>query len=345
MAVDGRKIRVLVVDDSTLCRDLLAEILEADPALELAGSAVDGADAVEKVVDLAPDVVTMDLRMPKMDGIEATTAIMEKRPTPILVLTGHPFQSGRNMTFDAIRAGALDLMIKPDLGVGAEVEQLGSDLARMIKFVAQLDVTQAGAPAASPAEGEKRPIAAVAMAASVGGPRAVHSVLSALPADFPTGIVLVQHITEGFVDEFAAWLDSESELRVRVAEQDDEVVPGQVLVAPAECHVRLMPGGHCKLIRGQPINGYRPSADVLFSSLARVHGELACGVILSGMGEDGVTGLSDIKSRGGLTLVQDEGPDVGEGMPHASREKGAAEHLVALENVAAELVGRCGPAE
>lgn len=339
-----RPVRVLVVDDSALCRDLLAEIIAADPHLQLVGAAVDGRDAVQKVEELEPDLVTMDLRMPVMDGIQATSEIMQRRPTPILVLTGHPFQSGRNMTFDAIRAGALDLMIKPDLGNVAEIEKLGPSLTELIRFLGRIDVTRSGAegspePTASGEDG--RTISAVAMAASAGGPRAVHAVLSSLPSDFPAGILLVQHIAEGFTEEFAAWLDSETALEVRIAEHDDEVRPGCVLVAPAEAHLRLMPGGTCKLIRGMPIGGYRPSADVLFSSVARIYGDQACGVILSGMGEDGVSGVAEIHDKGGLTLAVDEGEAMAAGMSAAAIARGAIDRVLPLPAIGPELSRRC----
>lgn len=331
-------VRVLIVDDSPVCRDLLASFLSRDPEVVLAGVAVDGSDAVEKVAELRPDVVTMDLKMPVMDGIEATRRIMARTPTPILVLTGFPVQSGRDMTFEAIRAGALDLMVKPDLGNLDEVEKLRGDMTRLIKFLARVEVKRhAHADPPPPAPAEPRRVSAVAIASSAGGPGAVHGILSELPGDFPAGIVLVQHIAEGFARDFASWLDRESALEVRVAQDGDVVRPGAALVAPDEAHLRLMPGGTCRLFRSAPIGGYRPSADVLLSSVARLYGPAACGVILSGMGEDGVAGLADIHGRGGLTFAQDEDTAVVYGMPGVARERGVVDAVLPPSRIATEL--------
>jgi two-component system chemotaxis response regulator CheB len=337
----------LVVDDSPLCRDLLAQLLGADPRLEVVGLAVDGEDAVRQVHELRPDLVTMDLRMPVMDGIESTRRIMAERPTPILVLTGHPFQAGRDVTFDAIRAGALDLMVKPDLGDPVALDKLRGDLSRLIRFLATVEVREhprrlQPAADAPPLELPRRDLSVVAVAASAGGPGAVHRLLSGLPGGFPAGVVVVQHLAEGFDAEFAKWLDAEVELPVRLARHDDEVLPGRVLVAPSGAHLRLMGGGTCKLIPGAPLGGYRPSADVLLSSAARVHGEAACGVILSGMGQDGVAGLEEIRRRGGLTIAQDETSCVVFGMPGAAVERGVVDAVLPLDRIAPALVRVCG---
>lgn len=339
-------VRVLIVDDSPLCRDLLARLLSADERLQVVGLAVDGEDALRQVHALRPDLVTMDLRMPVLDGIGATQRIMDERPTPILVLTGHPFQAGRDVTFDAIRAGALDLMVKPDLGDPAALEQLRGDLSRLIRFLARIEV-QRHVPLAAPGGDWEEPVTlvprdlgVVAIAASAGGPGAVHRVLSGLPGDFPAGVVVVQHLADGFDAEFAQWLDSEVELEVRLARHDDEVLPGRVLVAPSGAHLRLMGGGTCKLIPSAPLGGYRPSADVMLSSAARVHREAACGLILSGMGEDGVAGLAEIRQQGGLTLGQDEGSCVVFGMPGAAAREGLLDALLPLDEIAPALV-RC----
>lgn len=346
-SMTAEAVRVLIVDDSPLCRDLLAQLLSADERLDVVGLAVDGEDALRQVHALKPDLVTMDLKMPVLDGIGATRRIMDERPTPILVLTGHPFQAGRDVTFDAIRAGALDLMVKPDMGDPAALEELRGDLSRLIRFLALIEVKRHEPGNRSPEALEEpvalvpREIAVVAIAASAGGPGAVHRVLSGLPGNFPAGVVVVQHLAEGFDAEFAAWLDSEVALEVRLARHDDEVVPGRVLVAPSGAHLRLMGGGTAKLIPGAPLAGYRPSADVLLSSAARVHGEASCGLILSGMGEDGVAGLAEIRERGGLTIGQDEGSCVVFGMPGVAARQGLLDALLPLEEIAPALVRSC----
>ncbi len=340
-------VRVLIVDDSPLCRDLLAQLLSADERIEVVGLAVDGEDALRQVHALKPDLVTMDLRMPVLDGIGATQRIMDECPTPILVLTGHPFQAGRNVTFDAIRAGALDLMVKPDMSDPGALDGLRGDLSRLIRFLALIEVKRHEPPRPrlealeEPTVLAPREVAVVAIAASAGGPGAVHRVLSGLPGDFPAGLVVVQHLAEGFDAEFAAWLDSEVALDVSLARHDEDVLPGRVLIAPSGAHLRLMGGGTVKLIPGAPLGGYRPSADVLLSSAARVHGEAACGLILSGMGEDGVAGLAEIRARGGLTIGQDEGSCVVFGMPGAAAQQGLLDALLPLEEIPSALERCC----
>lgn len=335
---ERRDIRVLIVDDSPVCRDLLVDLLSRAGGLCVAGTAADGCEAVARVAELRPDIVTMDLRMPVMDGIEATRAIMERHPTPILVLTGHPFQSGRDMTFEALEAGALDLMIKPELGNMSEVERLSGELTGLIRYLAAQPAA-GSEPREIPGPGVAgdRDLAVVAIASSAGGPRAVHRLLVGLPETFRAGVVIVQHIAEGFSADFARWLDEESPLQVRLAEDSDEIQPGVVLVAPDDAHVRAMPGGRVRLFPGAPIGGYRPSADVLLTSIARQYRERACGIILSGMGEDGVSGLEEIHSLGGLTIAQDAGTCVVHGMPAAAVDRGVVDLVLPPERIASEL--------
>jgi two-component system chemotaxis response regulator CheB len=334
-------VRVLVVDDSPVCRDLLAELLSTDPGLTLVGMARDGEEALRRTEELRPDVITMDLRMPVMDGVEATRRIMAIRPTPILVLTGHPFQAGRDLAFEALEAGAADLRLKPELGNFIEVERLREDLGSLIRtLAARSAVATVVVPAAR--ELPRRDLSIVAVASSAGGPAAVLQFLQGLPPRFPAGVVVVQHIAEGFDADFARWLDSECTSTVRLAVDGDEVRPGLVLVAPSEAHVRAMPGGRLRLILGAPIAGHRPSADVLLSSAARQHGERAAGVVLSGMGEDGVAGLAEIRACGGLTLAQDEGTAVVWGMPGVAVRRGLVDLVAPAGDLGAALGRACG---
>jgi two-component system chemotaxis response regulator CheB len=323
-AVRPGPVRVLVVDDSAVCRDLLAELLSTQEGVELVGMAVNGEEAVRRTLELRPDVITMDLRMPVMDGVEATRRIMHVRPTPILVLTGHPFQAGRDLTFEALQAGAADLRLKPELGNFAEVERLRDDLGALVRVLATRRAMPAGA-RANPASVSPRQISVVAVASSAGGPAAVLQLVAGLPAGFPAGLVIAQHIASGFEEDFARWLDSESPLEVRLAQDGDEIRPGLVLIGPSHAHVRAMPGSRVRLVRGAPIDGYRPSANVLLSSVARQHGERACGVILSGMGVDGVDGIAEIHAQGGLTLAQDEATAVVWGMPGEAVARGCVD--------------------
>lgn len=335
--------RALLVDDSETCLQLLESALAHDPGVQVVGTARDGREALRAVESLRPDVVTMDVRMPVMDGIEATAAIMTRRPTPILVLTGHPDVRGRDATFAAISAGALDLVLKPDLGDDGALDAFGRELGRLLRYLATVDV--AGVRGSSPLRGEiPCGMAAVAMAASAGGPRALHAVLRGLPRDFPVGIAVVQHIGDDFVREFAAWLDSEVELHVRVAERGDRLVPGTVLVAAPGRHLELTRSGLVRLVEPAGDATHVPSADALLASAARCFGERACGVILSGMGEDGVEGLARVHAAGGLTVAQDEVSSTVYGMPAAAVDRGVVDWVLPVQQVAAALRRACAPA-
>ena len=340
-----KKIKVLVVDDSIICRELLSEILGKDPGIELVGIAGDGKEAVDKTKALKPDLITMDLKMPVMDGIEATQRIMADNPTPILILTAHPFQSGVNMTFKAIEAGALDLVIKPELANQSEIAKMEEELRKLIRFLSKVTVV----PRLEGKEREKKKdgpgeevdakgIEVVAFASSAGGPGALHAILKKLPEGFPAAILIVQHIAEGFTQDFASWLDSECDIPVKLAEDGDEILPGRGIVAPAGEHMRVMSGGIVKLIKGLPIGGYRPSANVLFSSVARNYGRLGAGVMLTGMGNDGVAGFEDIKKHGGFTIVQDEGSSIVYGMPKEAIDKGVVDCVADLERIPSILI-------
>ena len=342
----GERVRVLVVDDSALCRDLLVSVLRRDAGIEVVGAAADGEEALALTRALRPHVITMDLRMPRVDGIQATRAIMAELPTAILVVTGHPFQSGRDMTFEALRAGALDLVIKPALGNLAEVERVAGDLARLVRFVSKVEVkprTDAPTPSGEPAlhVASRRPVSVVAIASSAGGPRAVHALLQELPERFGAPIVVAQHIASGFSREFAAWLDGACALTVRQAQDGDVVRAGLVLVAPAETSLSVGRGGTCRLVPTPGGRGEHTSADVLLSSVALQYGETACGVVLSGMGDDGVEGLSRIKARGGVTLAQDAATSVVHGMARAAMERGVVDAVLPVARLAATLRRLC----
>lgn len=338
---DRTPIRVLVVDDSAICREMLVEVIRRDPRLALAGVASDGEEAVRRTVELAPDIVTMDLAMPGLDGIGATRAIMERCPTPILVITGHPFQSGRNMTFEALAAGALDLLVKPDFAEIGELDRLAEDLGPLLRFLAAIEPRRSGRTDTSGPRVRPRPIDVVAIAASAGGPGVVRQLLANLPRSFPAGIVICQHICEGFDEDFARWLDEATELDVRLAHDRDEIRAGEALVAPGEAHLRAMPGGRLRLVGAEPIAGHRPSADVLLSSIAAQHGRRSCGVVLSGMGDDGVSGLRDMRAAGALTVAQDEGSSVVWGMPGAAVQAGLVDLVLPAARIGTTLLEAC----
>jgi two-component system, chemotaxis family, protein-glutamate methylesterase/glutaminase len=346
------RIRVLVVDDSALMRKLIPLILERDPDIEVVGTAMDGAFALKKIVELRPDVVTLDLEMPRMDGIETLRTIMRNVPLPVIVFSTHS-KEGAYSTFKALALGAIDFVAKPKDAAAGNLDPIAYQLAEKIKVA-----KRAGGPKAmpkleeeAPAPQKKRAHAAIppsriiAIGISTGGPNALQYVLSQIPADFPASFVIVQHMPEGFTDMFARRLDECCALDVQEAKSGDLLVAGRVLICPGNRHmmVRRMPRGEMAVLSdGPPINGHRPSVDVLFHSVAQEFALTAVGVLMTGMGDDGAEGLGAIKAAGGITIAQSEETCVVGGMPRAAIVKGYATKVLPLDGMAAYLVHHYG---
>ena len=337
-------IRVLVVDDSLLVRQILGRLLESDPAVRVIGYAVDGKEAVETTFQLRPDLITMDIRMPGMDGLEATEKIMAYRPTPILIVTSARDRRGVQVTMEALAAGALEVVEKPTILPDDSWEALGAPLVEKVKLLAGVKVithlrgrSRLLTGRARPDERE-RPQRVVGIGVSTGGPGVLDVILGALPADFPLALLIVQHISEGFVAGLVEWLSRQVRLPIRLAREGDQVRPGLVLMAPEGVHLIVERGGRAHLGRALPVGGHRPSADVLFRSLADVYGEAAVGVLLTGMGRDGAEGLRAIRSAGGYTIVQDEESCAVFGMPKAAIELGAAPDILPPAGIAERLM-------
>lgn len=331
------EVRVLIVDDSVVAREILKQILESDPGIRVVGMAADGGQAVELTAQLKPDLVTMDLMMPGMDGMEATERIMAYHPTPVLFFSSYFNQAGPYSRGDALAAGALDIVDKPTLVPDQRWEAIAGPLVQKIKALARVPVITHihGGRVLSRQETPIRPRGArpatvdiVAIGASSGGPRVVEELLASLPATYGLAVVVVQHMAEGFMTGLIAWLRQRCRLPVRVAEEGDSLVPRQVLFAPDWAHLIVQAGGRVHLAEGDPVNGSRPSVDVTFTSLASVYGPRAAGMILTGMGSDGAAGLLAIRRAGGVTLVQDEASSVVFGMPRAAIELGAAQQVL-----------------
>ncbi len=347
------RVRVLVVDDSALMRKLIPLILERDPDIEVVGTAMDGTFVLKKIAELQPDVVTLDLEMPRMDGIETLRTIMKNAPLPVLVFSTHS-KEGAYSTFKALALGAIDFVAKPKDAAAGNLDPVAHQLAEKIKVA-----KRAGGPKALPklmetvTPGPKRirPHAAVApnriiaVGVSTGGPNALQYVLSQVPGDFPAIFVIVQHMPEGFTDMFARRLDECCALEVQEAKSGDLLLAGRVLICPGNRHmmVRRMPRGEMVVLSDGPtINGHRPSVDVLFHSVAQEFALSAVGVIMTGMGDDGSEGLGAIKAAGGVTIAQSEDTCVVGGMPRAAIVKGYATKVLPLESLAAYLVGQYG---
>lgn len=337
-------IRVLVVDDSPLVRQILGRLLEADPAVRVIGYAADGKEAVEKTFRLRPDLITMDIRMPGMDGLEATEKIMAYRPTPILIITSARDRRGVRVSMEALAAGALEVVEKPTLTPGDSWEALGAALVEKVKLLAGIKVIthlrgRSRQPAGRPLPVEReRPRRVIGVGVSTGGPAVLATILGALPADFPLGLLIVQHITEGFMAGLVEWLSRQARLSIRLASEGDQVRPGVALMAPEGVHLIVERGGRAHLGRTPPVGGHRPSADVLLHSLADVYGEATVGVLLTGMGRDGAEGLLAVRSAGGYTMVQDEESCAVFGMPKAAIELGAAQAILPPAGIAERLM-------
>lgn len=347
MTLHGKgKIRVLIVDDSAGMRMMLGQIFSADPACEVAGFARDGAEAIRAVERLLPDVITMDITMPGMDGHEATARIMELHPTPIVIVSGNLDAEEVLSSFRAMAAGALVAIPKPR---GAAHPEHGADVAeliRKVKLMAEVRVVKRwprqGARPVVPAwqtTGEQGSICPliVAIGASTGGPVAINAILSGLPQDFPLPVVIVQHMAEGFIHGFAEWLGLSSRLPVHVGAREDVVLPGHVYVAPEGFHMEIRSGGRIALSGSTPENSQCPSVSALFRSVADVYGRNAVGILLTGMGDDGARELKLMKDAGAVTMAQDRESSIVFGMPGEAVRLGAATYVLPPDRITAAL--------
>jgi two-component system chemotaxis response regulator CheB len=339
-----RIVRVLVAEDSLTVRELLVEILRSDPGIEVVGQAKDGAEAVALAERLRPDIITMDIHMPVMDGLEATKEIMVRQPTPIVVVSSSTSKPDVQRSFDAMRAGALLLLEKPEDPRSPLFESRRERLVAMIKAMADVKVVRRRAPGAvrRPAPLAGRPptkrIEVVVVAASTGGPAALQRLLGALPRDLEVPVLVVQHIAVGFVGGLADWLGGSCHLHVKVAEQGETLAPRTVYFAPDDRHMGVASGGRIDMSHADPVGGHRPSADHLFAAAAAAYGAGALGVVLTGMGRDGAQGALGIKDAGGWVLAQDEATSVVYGMNGEATRAGGVDEVLPLEQLAPTIV-------
>jgi two-component system chemotaxis response regulator CheB len=347
-------IRTLVAEDSITMRELLVAVLRSDPEIDVVGEAKDGVEAVELTKQLRPDVVTMDIRMPRMDGFEATRQIMIESPTPIVIVSGSVDVREVEVSMHALRAGALTVLQKPAGPGSPEFEEQARRFVYTVKAMSQVKVVRrwrqptAAPPPPPRSVAPRRDVRArvVAVGASTGGPAALARVISELPGDLAAPVLVVQHIAKGFVDGFAAWLNTAGALRVKIAEDGEPLRPRTVYLAPDDRHLGVAADRATLVVsRADAIGGFRPSATFLFDSVARAFGTTAVAVILTGMGQDGVEGLRTIHEEGGRVIGQDEETSVVYGMPGAAAAAGLVDVTLPIGSMAGrlvELVGREG---
>lgn len=332
-----KRVRVLVAEDSATAREALLATFATGPGIEVVGVAKDGGEAVALALRLRPDIVTMDIHMPVLDGYEATRRIMTEAPMPILIVSSSVDANDAQMSLNTLRAGALGLCEKPSFVAGPAAEDARARFLETVRALADVKVVRRtrvvpqGRWNASDGRGGSAEI--VAIAASTGGPAALAQLVTALPADLPVPLLAVQHNTRGFMPALASWLNDAGNLRVRIAQHGDRLEPGVLYLAPDDRHLGLDGQRRIALDARAPIGGFRPSATVLFESVGRVCGPRALAVVLTGMGSDGVDGLRRLREAGGRVLAQDEASSVVFGMPRAAVAAGVVDEVVALEDV------------
>jgi len=332
-------IRVLVAEDSAVAREYLVYLLSQDPALEVIGVARDGYEAVQQAERLRPDVIVMDVHMPRMDGYEATRQIMERVPAPIVIVSASSSRQDVANTLDALKAGALTVLDKPAGLDHPAHEESARRLVETVKLMAEVKVVRRWPRRDRPewpvpAAGGGQKIQIVAMAASTGGPPVVAEILRRLPGDLAVPVLLVQHIAKGFTEGLVAWLARETPLTVKLAAAGESAASGTVYIAPDGLQMGITTRGQIRLAKELTGNGFCPSASHLFESLAEAYGPTAVGVILTGMGRDGADGLLRLRQVGGVTIAQDEQSSAIFGMPAEAIRLGAAASVLAPEAIA-----------
>ena len=337
-------LRILVAEDSPTARALLMEILQSHPGLEVVGSAATGADAVEMTERLRPDLVTMDVQMPKMDGLQATREIMATVPTPIIIVSSTA-RGDAALSLTATEAGALMVVPKPEGPSSEGFAEQREYLLRMVNAMARVRVVRRwrsqGGTTHSPGQRGARmttPPRLVAIGASTGGPAALRELLRSITPGFPVPVVVVQHIAKGFADGLADWLSTTGGPPVSVARHGEPLLPGRVYLAPDDKHLGVSPGLTAQLSDAPPMGQFRPSATHLFRTTASALGAAAVGVMLTGMGDDGVAGLRDLHHAGGRVLAQDEASSVIYGMAREAVNAGVVDEVLSLGDIPARLL-------
>lgn len=346
----GRTVRVLVVDDSAFMRKVLSDLLQSDPSITVIATARDGQDAVEKSVQLEPDVITLDIEMPKLDGYGALREIMARRPTPVVMVSSLT-REGAEATVRALALGAVDFVAKPSGSISLNMHVAREELVAKVKAAAGATPRyrrvlgdlpplrrEARTARALPAEPGSLPRRLVVIGCSTGGPGALHQIIPKLPADLPAAVLVVQHMPAGFTRSLANRLDEISAIPVREAQEGDRLAAGLVLVAPGGYHMLVSECGIVHLNQDAPLHGVRPAVDKTFESVVPLFQTRMVGVILTGMGYDGARGMVALKKQGGKTIAEDASTCVVYGMPKVVVEMGAADQVLPVHEIADAIV-------
>ncbi|MBJ6125287.1 chemotaxis-specific protein-glutamate methyltransferase CheB [Microvirga splendida] len=340
------RVRVMVVEDSLVVRQLLVHIITSDPRLVVAAAVSSAEEALREIGRVQPDVISMDIRLPGIDGLEATRRIMSEHPTPIVVIADSIEDSSLKISMNALRAGALTVVEKPVGLSSAGYAAIASTICTQLYIMSQVPVVrqrsltswrETSASRREPEWGMTRP-SVMGIAASTGGPPALAKVLGSLAQGFPLPILLVQHMGAPFMEGFASWLNGLIPLEVRLAQDQEIPTPGRVYVAPGDRHLLLSPAGTLKLSAEPPLGNQRPSATMLFQSMARSLGRRGLGVILTGMGEDGAQGLVELRQAGGYVVAEDESTAVVYGMPAAAARMGGVNVSLPIDMIAPRIL-------
>ena len=343
-------IKVLVVEDSLVVQEFLVHILSSDPQIHVIGTANNGEEAIEAVKNRQPDVITMDIHMPKVDGFDATRKIMETNPTPIVIVSGSSTSEEVATTFHALEAGALAVVRRP-MGMGhPEYEATAGELIKSVKLMSEVKVVRRwsrpavgkgqrgpsdliAVPTSQPGMRIAADVQVVAIGASTGGPVILQTILSTLPNNYALPVLIVQHMASGFLEGFVEWLNETSHLPVHIGAQGERLLPGHAYIAPDGFHMGVETQGRIVVSKDAAENGLRPSVSFLFRSVARVYGKGAVGVLLTGMGKDGAEELKLLKEAGAITIAQDKESSVIHGMPGEAIAIGAATYVLRPEGI------------
>jgi two-component system chemotaxis response regulator CheB len=367
--IANKKFRVLIVDDSAFMRKVLETILNADAQLQVVGQAKDGREAVTLAESLKPDVITMDINMPHVDGLQATAQIMTTAPRPIVIVSSES-REGAASTLKALELGAIEFVAKPSSGIDLDMQTVKEELLRKVRMAAKVRVVRTASRLASTVQGIKDGTAPAApkvapraqhtppldqrfpivvLGASTGGPATVMRLAPGFTRDFPAAVFLVQHMPASFTTQYAAQLAEFTSIRVKEAEPNEPVQPGTLYICPGAQHLRITPTGRIQLdATSGRINGYLPCIDVTMETAAAYAGAMTIGVVLTGMGNDGAAGAKAIHSAGGLVIAQDEATAVIFGMPAEAIKAANIQHVLGLDDIYAavekRVIGICRPA-